>query len=373
MKVLIVGGGIAGVTLAGLLQKQHNVTLIEKSLSWRTIGFLVGIWKNGLDILKKLPLTQEFWDSGYHIQKGAVLSDKRKILLQNSFKGTDGESLAFTFERDTLHKALHVLIDSAAVRFNTTVKSLNQSTSGVEVEFSNGIKEKFDIVVGADGLRSNTRLLVFGDKLKDYGWNILGTWVPTFLQPFPEYYVLSGKNETIMGFPFRDRYVTGFMYKAKNSNWPKPPENAQAMLDIFPRLKDEIQDMIPVINDLSTMFCDKLQYVAMDDWYKGRVILIGDARHGMSPLTGMGVSLALEDAWVLSEELNKSTDVTTVFENFTQRRNMRLESVKSFRWRIEKAGMINSLFGGLIRNLILRFTLDTPPGQFLRDVFETKI
>ncbi len=60
MKILISGGGIAGITLAYFLQKNHDVTIVEKAPEWRTIGYGVGIWRNGLAILEKMPLSSEF-------------------------------------------------------------------------------------------------------------------------------------------------------------------------------------------------------------------------------------------------------------------------------------------------------------------------
>jgi len=60
MKILIVGGGIAGITTAYFLQKNHDVTIAERATQWRTIGYGIGIWKNGLDILRKLPLNAQF-------------------------------------------------------------------------------------------------------------------------------------------------------------------------------------------------------------------------------------------------------------------------------------------------------------------------
>ena len=62
-KILIIGGGIAGISLASFLQddKEYEITIIERASAWRTIGYAVGIWANGLDILKNLNLSNNFW------------------------------------------------------------------------------------------------------------------------------------------------------------------------------------------------------------------------------------------------------------------------------------------------------------------------
>jgi 2-polyprenyl-6-methoxyphenol hydroxylase-like FAD-dependent oxidoreductase len=375
MKILIVGGGIAGITLGYFLQKNHNITIIEKSSKWRTIGYGIGIWKNGLAILNKLPLASEFWDSGCPVHQGATLSSKGDILFQMSFeKSGKDKPIAFTFEREILHCAINTLLGKIAVRFNTTIAAIVQSVSGVEVAFNDGTKEKFDLVVGADGVRSTIRSLVFGDTfLKSYGWNIWGTWIPADTGRFQGYYILGGANESLLSFPYHERHAIGLMYKADETDWPKPPLDGRAILDRFPLLQNQIKDMIPEMDNFPAMFCDKLQYVEMDKWYKGRVVLIGDARHGMSPLTGMGTSLALEDGFVLAEELNATENIEIALGNFAERRNKRLQSMKTFRNIVEKIGMVNSPTGEKIRNLSLKAMPSAFPDYLFGKIFDTRI
>ena len=136
MKILIVGGGVAGVTLAYFLQKNHEVTIIEKSSDWRTIGYGIGIWQSGLSILKKIPLTSEFWNSGYQVEQGATLSANGNILYKMPFDiMTKGQSIAVTFEREILHNEINNLLTNIDVRFDTTLKSISQSASETEVKF----------------------------------------------------------------------------------------------------------------------------------------------------------------------------------------------------------------------------------------------
>jgi 2-polyprenyl-6-methoxyphenol hydroxylase-like FAD-dependent oxidoreductase len=374
MKILIVGGGIASITLAHLLQKKHQITIVEKGSTWRTIGYGVGIWKNGLDLLKRLSLDQSFWDSGYPVRQGATLSSKGKIQFQMSFETDEKDKpIAVTFEREILHEAIHKKLENVAVKFNTTIKSITQLNSEAEAEFENGTKEKFDLIVGADGVRSTVRSLIFGDKLKSYGWNIWGAWVPPNTQPFPGYYIFGGPKESVLSFSYHGKHAIGLMYKAEPNEKSALPESREILLNKFPLLKEQIGDMVSAISDISVMFHDRLQYVEMKEWYKGNIVLIGDARHSMSPLTGLGTSLALEDAFVLAEEINSNTDINTALGNFTSRRNKRLKSVEVFRKIIERIGMINSPFGEMLRNVALRLMPRSLPNYLFEKIFNTKI
>ncbi len=241
--------------------------------------------------------------------------------------------------------------------------------------FNDGQKERFDLVIGADGLRSNVRSLAFdGNRLKSYGWNILGMWTHPNKDHLEGYYVLSGANESMVSFPYHDKHLVGFMFKANESDWPKPPQDAEDMLRHFPILKEDIRYMISAMEgNFSKIFCDKLQYVDMREWSIGRVVLIGDARHGMSPLTGMGTSLALEDGYVLADELNKNQDAESAIQNFTKRRNVRLQSMKIFKKLTESTGFLNSGLEEKICDIGIRLMPNALPKYLFKKIFETKI
>lgn len=374
MKILIVGGGIAGVASAYLLEKEHEVTLIEKGDTWRTIGFGVGVWKNGLDILKKFPLPPEFWGNGYPVLKGATIAKDGTKLIEASFAttGSNIESIALTFEREYLLNSLVKLLNKTSVRFNTTVKNIRNSFECAEVEFSNGEKVTYDLVIGADGIRSSVRQMIFGDKLVRYGWNIWGLWVSQEDAPFPGYYVFGGKNETLLGFPLFDKHVVGMMYKSDEVG--SPPLDQESILRKFPSLSHKMTHMVKAIENPSQIFSDTLGYVEMKEWYKGRVVIIGDARHGMSPLTGMGTSLALEDAFVLAEEIRKgASDIKTTLTSFAKRRNKRLKSIQTFRRIIEFVGLVPNNFREKIRNILTPLLPSWYPIWILNRIFKAKI
>ena len=374
MKILIVGGGVAGVTLAYFLQKNHKVTIIEKTASWRTIGYGIGIWQSGLSILKKIPLTSEFWNSGYQVEQGATLSANGNILYQMPFDMmTKGQSIAITFEREILHNAINNLLTNIDVRFNTTLKYISQSTSETEVEFFDETKEKFDLIVGADGIRSTIRSMIFGEKIKKYGWNIWGAWVPKSVAHFQGYYVLGGKNESVLSFPYHDKQAIGLMYRMESTDYPRAPKNTDEIFSHFPLLKEKIKDMVFAIENPQEMFNDSLSHIEMDVWYKNKVVLIGDAKHGMSPLTGMGTSLALEDAFVLAEELNKNQNTDIALKNFSKRRDKRCKSVKTFRKILESIGMLNSSVAENIRDLSIKNMPSILPSYIFKKMFGVKI
>ncbi len=101
---------------------------------------------------------------------------------------------------------------------------------------------------------------------------------------------------------------------------------------------ESIQRMIATLKDPKDLFHDELRYVEMPLWYKGRAIIIGDAKHAASPITGMGASMALEDAYVLAEELKKnfsSLSLKVTFDKFVDRRDKRIKRFRRLCHRSE--------------------------------------
>ena len=171
-KILIIGGGIAGISLAYFLQdsKEYKVTVIEKSTGWRTIGFAVGIWANGLKILKKLNLGNSFWEKTTLTKKGAIMNLKGKKVFDVPASQISRSEIARTVDRELLHRAItEQLSENITIRFNTDFIDIKQNGEKAVVTFNNSEVEEFDLVVGADGMRSKVRESVFGDFMKPYG------------------------------------------------------------------------------------------------------------------------------------------------------------------------------------------------------------
>ncbi|HEV7449030.1 MAG TPA: FAD-dependent monooxygenase [Candidatus Paceibacterota bacterium] len=371
MRVLISGGGIAGVALAYFLQKDHAVTIVEKASHWRTIGLAVGIWTNGLKILDDLPLSKEFKASAFPVHAGAGLSAQGETLFQIPFDRPD--MTTHTFERDALHRALTDLLEGPLVRFNTTIMSILQLESSVEVSFSDGTKDTFDLVVGADGVHSKVRELTFGAHvLHDYGWNGLGAWISPSSPHFPGYYILCTAGESILSLPYRDKQAVGLLYKSSDPAWPKKPATPEEVLERFPTLRDKIEKIAHSIENFDSMIYGKMQYPKLREWHRGRVVVVGDAKHAMTPLTGAGTSFALEDALVLSQEVNLHP-LPDALANFAARRDRRMRQAAPFCNTIEALGMVNTPLREKVNNFALQHMPDAVPNLMFKMMFDASL
>ena len=179
MNVLISGAGIAGPTLAFWLRKYGFApTLVETAPALRTRGYVIDFWGRGYDIAEKMGLLPDITRIGYHMQELRIVDDCGRRLsgfgVQVFRELTGGRYI--TLGRSDLSKLLYDRISgSCEIIFGDSITSLREAHGEVHVEFEHGGERRFDLVIGADGLHSRVRELVFGPQdryEKDLGYRV---------------------------------------------------------------------------------------------------------------------------------------------------------------------------------------------------------
>jgi 2-polyprenyl-6-methoxyphenol hydroxylase-like FAD-dependent oxidoreductase len=367
MKILIVGGGMGGTALASFLKDRADVTLIDKAPKWGNIGYAIALWGNGRKILRELGVEHELLKDGYKIPWNVLADKDGDVLTRFSFNAFKpyGETLVVT--RTALHTALiKSMGKDVTTRLGLTIDKLRAHKQGADVTFSDGSKDSFDLVVGADGVHSQVRDMVFGkDYLSYYGWSVWVFWTPKgFPQPRGVFEHAAG-GKLCFTYPMKDSGVV-MLATAESSN---AKENKKVQLsELFKNFEDSIANMVDSIEDPEHIFHDRLVHIDMPDWYKDRVVLLGDAQHASSPITGMGASMALEDAFVLQDELKKvqSTDeISEALASYAKRRGRRVRSFRKASHTIERWLMVRSPWLTPFRNLFVRLI---PPSFFTKRI-----
>jgi len=361
MKILIVGGGIGGVAAASFLEKKgFCVTLIERAPEFKNIGFSITLFPNGRRLLRELGLDDEIGKHGYKVPSLVHADIDGHTLSSIDFKGmvNFGEP-TLSIKRAHLHGILVESLEKTKVLLGTTVKSFSNRKDGVNVILSDGTHEVFDLLIAADGINSQTRDEVFGKhKLKYYGWSLRFFWMPKHI-PLPKGALCLSKEKTTFAlYPTLGKCSVGiYEYNPKMIN--RPPLSIE---DFLPYLKKHgwtekhIQDLAEEAKE-GHQYYDHLKHVTVNRWYKNRVVLLGDSKHGIPPILGMGASMALEDSYVLADELAKVTkqNINIALKNYSKRRDKRVKAVANLSNFNERFFFITSPFSRTIRNIVARF------------------
>ncbi len=356
MKILIVGGGIAGCACAALLRKYRvgEVTLVEKAPEFRNIGYLIALWNTGRKVLKELGVDERVVKNGCEFDSDLVLDKSGRLIKAVPHEDFKPLGSTIVIKRADLHAGLFGILKDIDIRFNTTCKDIQQKGNGVTVEFSADKVETFDLVIGADGLHSSVREQVFGQNfLQYYGWRIWMWWLPEeYKHPNGAIgYYGSGKICAVLPF-----FETSVAYLVALTS-----PQVKNFIDERPKLKELFSDFCKDAKDIVTtapsrenMYYDDIASVRMPLWHKGRVVLIGDAQHAVSPVTGMGASMAMEDATVLVEELRKNKSVDVALSCFAVRREKRIQRFREIVDQMDGWTMADGIFGYL-RNKMLSY------------------
>lgn len=334
-KVLIVGGGIGGLCAAiAMRRKGIEVVLIELKSEWTVYG--VGIIQQGNVVreMAKLGVLDGYLDAAFAFEDVTINTTAGQELARIPGRRLAGPDYPANVGISRL--ALHKVLSETAVelgshvRLGLSIESLEQDADGVDVLFTDGSRGRYALVVGADGLYSKVRGLLFGAQYTprftgQSVWRYNFTRLP-HLDHLATYMGPVGNAGLV---PLAD----DLMYMFLTSHEPDNPRmNVSTLADEMRKrlsgFSGPIGDLVEQIIDGSKVVYKPLEVVFVDEpWYRGRVLLIGDAAHATTPHLGQGAGMAIEDAIVLGEEFACDADIAVVLQRFMARRFVRCKYI----------------------------------------------
>ena len=318
MRVVINGAGIAGPALAYWLERSgHEVVLVEKAPHFRTGGYVVDFWGVGYTAAERMGILPEVRERGCRSRElRAVDGRGRKV----SGFSTDGllESMKDRFTsvpRGDLALAVYRTIEKRVeTLFGNSISAIDQCPARVRVCFEHGAARDFDLVIGADGLHSTVRELVFGPERqfeKPLGYRV-GVFEVQGYRPRDElvYVTYTTPGRQVGRFSLRgDRTMFGLLFRSEMMSAPEPLnaiERKAILRHVFADAGWECPRILQAMDQVSDVYYDRVSQIRMEAWSKGRVVLIGDAAGCVSLLGGEGAGLAMAEACVLAGELDRA-------------------------------------------------------------------
>jgi 2-polyprenyl-6-methoxyphenol hydroxylase-like FAD-dependent oxidoreductase len=327
---LVSGASIAGPALAYWLNRYgFAVTVVEKAPAVRGGGYPIDVRGTALEVIRRMGRYDRLRAAHLHMGRMTFLRDDgRRVasLRLDRLGGADGGDTELP--RGALTELLYdAVAGDVEFRFGDSIAELTDHDGGVDVRFAGGGTGRYDVVLGADGLHSNTRRLVFGpeEQFHHYlGHCFAGFSMPNHLGLDHEGVASTapGRIAVLYAAGEPDR-VHGFLSFGRTdppfAAFRDPAAQRALVASVFAGGGWEVPRMVAAMRTADDLFFDVVSQIRMPAWSRGRVGLVGDAAYAPSFLSGQGSSIALVGAYVLAGELAATADHRAAFAAYERR------------------------------------------------------
>jgi 2-polyprenyl-6-methoxyphenol hydroxylase-like FAD-dependent oxidoreductase len=318
---------MAGLSLAiALRQRGLAADVVERGDEGSATGaglYLVGA---GTRALNALGLADEAVRIGF-INRTQTLRNHRGARLAEidaaAFWASCGPCLGL--ERASLHRLLSQKVASSQIRYRLTVETLRQEHEEISVRFTDGSNATYDLVVGADGIRSAIRRLEFGSSDPRFRGQVGWRFIARRPDGIDGWTVFLGPGTAFLILPIGGDRVYVYADQMVSRPIADPPEGrVERLRELFGDFAGPVREVLASIDSAERLHFSAIEEVVHEPWGRGRVLLIGDAAHAMSPNMACGAAMAFEDSLVLAEVVAQDGAASEIVPEFIRRRAERL-------------------------------------------------
>lgn len=318
MRAIICGAGIGGLALGWWLANDGwEVLIVELAPALRSEGYMLDFFGSGYDAAELMGLLPRLEELRYPVRRLAYVDGSGRPSASVEYdvfrrlqKGRLMSLMRGDLER-VLFDALPAVVE---VRFNLTIRDISEGGAGVQITLSDGKRENADLVVGADGVHSRVRELLFGNENQFLRY--LGFHTAAFIFPDGgvsdsldrDFVNLTVPGRSVGFYSIRDKRVASFfVHRALGPGLPNSP--CSELRRTYGDLRWIVPTALAYCDEFLNLYYDQVAQVEMCRWSRGRVTMIGDACCAVSLLAGQGASVALAAAYTLADELRHARAV----------------------------------------------------------------
>jgi len=309
-RVLVVGGGVGGLTCAATFARRGvEVVLIERRPAFDIPGVGLGQPANALRVYDTLGVLDDILTSGFSYNSMYLFDPDRRLIVEHKFLLGDDRVPAFcALSRLQLHEILLGAAKRAGVevRLGVTVSEIHDDKDSVEVKFSTGQRDAFDLLAGFDGIRSATRLhlvgTAFAPRPSGFGaWRVQASR-PDFVRGME---FLQGIGSKTGAMPLSDDVMYLFHIRPESPGADfTGQDHARLFKERLAQYGSYVADIAASLDANSDIVYSPIEPLLLPwPWHRGRAVIGGDAAHTVAPHLTQGAAMAAEDAFVLVREV----------------------------------------------------------------------
>jgi 2-polyprenyl-6-methoxyphenol hydroxylase-like FAD-dependent oxidoreductase len=359
LKAIVIGSGIGGLAAAiGLQRVGIDVEVYERADELREVGAGISLWANAIKALDKLGVGAAIRSISSPEIQGGIRSADGKLLMGTSsaeLRERFGE-LNIVMHRAALLAALLDAYGAERVRLGAHCVGFEQDVESVTARFADGRHARGDLLIGADGINSVVRGQLHGQQPPTYagytGWRAVLEFDHTKLRPGESW----GRGSRFGQIPLSNGRLYWFATKNAPAGQHSPDGEKAELRRIFRDWHAPIPAIIEATNESAILRNDILDRPVLSQWGVGRVTLLGDAAHPMTPNLGQGACQAIEDAVVLANNLRESQDTASALRAYEAQRIPRATRIVNHSRRIGRIGQWENPLAVSLRAMIVKLT-----------------
>lgn len=359
-EIIIIGGGVGGLCAAIACQRRGmDATVYEAASELQPIGGGIWISPNALQVLERFGLTEKIKERGVALDGIQYQDVSGKVVRNDIFKDVI-EKFGHTtvcIRRTELQRTLIEELDDGTIELDKRCARVRQTDEKAIAEFADGTQAEGDVIIAADGIRSTVRQQLFPlSSLRYSGQSCYGGISNVDLPPSMERLSLEiwGNGTRVTWAPFNDEQVTWFAVH-KVPEFRRNRETSRARLrELFSNYPDPTDEVIRRTDEEDIFHINLCDLEPLDTWYDGRIVLIGDAAHAQTPNLAQGAAQAIEDAFVVVDNLKDHDSPTAAFEAYEQIRMEKAKELVNWSWYVGKAAHLESWWARKFRNVAIK-------------------